>query len=575
MDPESNSLYPIAVLIDELKSDEVSRRINSVQQLSNIAVALGQERTRNELIPYLSELMDDEEEVLVALAQNLGKMVDHVGGKQYAHVLFGPLQELCQVEDPSVRVAAVDSFKEILNQVDTVALQPVILDVLKRLSYAEWFSAKIGAANLLPISTNKLKLEAIPQVLEILKNLLEDNHPQVRKAAAESLKSLTHLAQFQENLLDCLNLLSDDKEDSVRLLAVENLTNFMESLPGAKPKLVRILRKLLEDTSWRIRYLLAEKVSEIGSLLNAEERVSILCPSFVKFLQDEESEVRTAACSKVGDYSALLEAEEVASHILPVLSPLANDVDYVKAALASHINQLCPIVGKARTNQYLMSVILSLLKDESPDIRMCLFNDLESINQVIGAENLAQGIMPAVTDLSEDKNWRIRQQVVETLPVLGKQLGKEFFDQHLAPIFKKLLTDQVFSVREKAIESIGKLVECFGSAWLEERLLDEILEAELSESYLRRLTTVIAAQSIAETVSKQALSGKIVPVVLNLVSDPVPNVRLNVAKAIKKIYSLVNEASLTDQIKTALRVLNKDEDIDVRYFAEQAQKTCH
>ena len=206
---------------------------------------------------------------------------------------------------------------------------------------------------------------------------------------------------------------------------------------------------------------------------------------------------------------------------------------------------------------------------------MCLFNDLESINQVIGAENLAQGIMPAVTDLSEDKNWRIRQQVVETLPVLGKQLGKEFFDQHLAPIFKKLLTDQVFSVREKAIESIGKLVECFGSAWLEERLLDEILEAELSESYLRRLTTVIAAQSIAETVSKQALSGKIVPVVLNLVSDPVPNVRLNVAKAIKKIYSLVNEASLTDQIKTALRVLNKDEDIDVRYFAEQAQKTCH
>lgn len=48
------SLTPIAVLIDELKSEEVKRRVNSVKNLSTIAVALGAERTKSELIPFLS-----------------------------------------------------------------------------------------------------------------------------------------------------------------------------------------------------------------------------------------------------------------------------------------------------------------------------------------------------------------------------------------------------------------------------------------------------------------------------------------------------------------------------------------
>ena len=69
---ESNTnLYPIAVMIDELKSSDQKKRINSVKNLSTVAIALGQERTRQELLPYILELMDDDEEVLLALAEIL------------------------------------------------------------------------------------------------------------------------------------------------------------------------------------------------------------------------------------------------------------------------------------------------------------------------------------------------------------------------------------------------------------------------------------------------------------------------------------------------------------------------
>lgn len=48
-----DSLYPIAVLIDELKHDEITLRINAIKRISTIALALGPERTRDELIPFL------------------------------------------------------------------------------------------------------------------------------------------------------------------------------------------------------------------------------------------------------------------------------------------------------------------------------------------------------------------------------------------------------------------------------------------------------------------------------------------------------------------------------------------
>jgi serine/threonine-protein phosphatase 2A regulatory subunit A len=50
---QSDELYPIAVLIDELKHDDVILRLNAIHRLHTIALALGAERTREELIPFL------------------------------------------------------------------------------------------------------------------------------------------------------------------------------------------------------------------------------------------------------------------------------------------------------------------------------------------------------------------------------------------------------------------------------------------------------------------------------------------------------------------------------------------
>ena len=109
-------LYPIAVLIDELKNDDIQLRLNSIRRLSTIARALGEERTRKELIPFLSENNDDDDEVLLAMAEELGVFIPYVGGVEHANVLLPPLETLCTVEETCVRDKAVESLCRIGSQ---------------------------------------------------------------------------------------------------------------------------------------------------------------------------------------------------------------------------------------------------------------------------------------------------------------------------------------------------------------------------------------------------------------------------------------------------------------------------
>lgn len=57
------------------------------------------ERTRTELIPFLTETIYDEDEVLLALAEQLGQFITLVGGPEFAYCLLPPLESLATVEE--------------------------------------------------------------------------------------------------------------------------------------------------------------------------------------------------------------------------------------------------------------------------------------------------------------------------------------------------------------------------------------------------------------------------------------------------------------------------------------------
>ena len=128
------SLYPIAVLIDELRNEDVQLRLNSIKKLSTIALALGTERTRSELIPFLTDTIYDEDEVLLALAEQLGSFTPLVGGSEHVGCLVPPLESLATVEETVVRDKAQESLRTIAKEHSAADLETHFVPLVKRLA---------------------------------------------------------------------------------------------------------------------------------------------------------------------------------------------------------------------------------------------------------------------------------------------------------------------------------------------------------------------------------------------------------------------------------------------------------
>lgn len=83
---------------DELRDDDVALKLNSIRRLSTIALALGELRTRQELLPYLLDSTPPEDELMVALAEEVrchSLKISHAMPKQGALMLAEPRSENC------------------------------------------------------------------------------------------------------------------------------------------------------------------------------------------------------------------------------------------------------------------------------------------------------------------------------------------------------------------------------------------------------------------------------------------------------------------------------------------------
>ena len=182
--------------------------------------------------------------------------------------------------------------------------------------------------------------------------------------------------------------------------------------------------------------------------------------------------------------------------VLPFLERLAEDPsEHVRAALASVVLGLAPVLGTEGTISSLLPLFLRLLKDSVPQVRLNLICKLEAVNEVIGLRVLSQSLLPAIVELSSHKQWRVRLAIIEFMPLIGAQLGAEFFDSELTKLCVTWLGDSVHSIREAACANLRKLTDVFGPVWAERAIVPRILQLqhEGEGNYLLRQTSLQAA----------------------------------------------------------------------------------
>jgi serine/threonine-protein phosphatase 2A regulatory subunit A len=266
-------MEPVAILIDELRHGDSNVKLNAFRKIQFISSALGPARTVSELIPYLTDLLEGEDdEILLALAEELGKLITCTGIGQEWHLLE-PLEALAKTEETAVRDQAVKSILAVLHVISVEQTLQHFVPMLNRLANGDWFTSRCSACALLQLCYQKIgDQDTIKGDLRrAFATLCGDETPQVRRAACTHLGNFSKVVEskyVQADILEAFAKLAADDQDSVRLLAVEGSASLVKVLvdhaaTAAVIRLGPMIATLCHDKSWRVRYMVATKFCEL------------------------------------------------------------------------------------------------------------------------------------------------------------------------------------------------------------------------------------------------------------------------------------------------------------------------
>jgi serine/threonine-protein phosphatase 2A regulatory subunit A len=131
------------------------------------------------------------------------------------------------------------------------------------------------------------------------------------------------------------------------------------------------------------------------------------------------------------------------------------------------------------------------------------------------------------------------------------------------------LCDPVFKVREAASVQLGVLVKALGPVYAKDHIVPPIGELAKNANYLYRMTALMAIDHIAAELEPALVTELLLPVVKQMVTDSVANVRFNSAKTLQSLNPRVTRKG-ADEITNSLQLLSKDADKDVQFFAKEA-----
>ncbi|KAH0854828.1 hypothetical protein HID58_037132, partial [Brassica napus] len=323
-----------------------------------------------ELIPFLSENNEDDDEVLLAMAEELGVFIPYAGGVEHANDLLPPLETLSTVEEKAV---------ESLCRVGTQMRESELVD---------HFLPLVKATDYLSVVVDELSSDSSQHIKSALASVIMGMAPVLGKVRAMQQLSISFQSffLFKDEFPDvCLNIIS--KLDQVnQVIGIDLLSRSL--LPA--------IVELFEDRHWRV----------VAS--------STLC---MQWLQDKVHSIRDAAANNLKRLAEEFGHEWAMQHIVPQFLEMINNPHYLyRMTILRAVSLLAPVIGSEITCSKLLPVVITASKDRQynkqgffiyhrvPNIKFNVAKVLQSLIPIV-VENM---IRPGLVELSEDPDVDVR-----------------------------------------------------------------------------------------------------------------------------------------------------------------------
>lgn len=565
-------------LLEDLQNMDNKIRINAIHNLRSISLALGSETTRKELLPYLKNCINNEEEdeILIELTKILSNFLDCMGGIAYTSELLNLFGVLLSIDEPTIRKEAINSLKEVLNQIGGINnIEKDLMEIINKFYWSDDVNQKLSAMNLIILLYNDLNENNKKIVMNYLENFLNSDNLLIKKELMNEIVKITcHLnIDYIKKLISIITK-DDNNNDNIR----ENLINVLISLKSHKDLnfiinfIYDLIIKLSEDNNWKVRLSLINNFSEILKFpkINYNFKQMII-NIYIKFIEDSEEMIRNACCINLEDITKLLKNEINFNKILQNLEKLSKDEKIsVKKNLSENLFKIFPLLNAKQINEIIFKVFNILLNDDNLDIKINIIQNIAQLSQTIDLNNFIEKIIPSIISIAQNKSWRLRNKIINIIPSLVNQ---NFFMNDIFPICLNYLTDHVYAIRESGSKLLCNIyIDIYKKKenLMYEKKLNEKLDNMINLSnYLMRNTCLIFIKFFCEKIEDKIyfnfFEKNLINYVYKLSNDKISNVRLNCGFIFNKIKNYeFNDKMHKDKIKKWIAILKNDEDKDVR-----------
>jgi serine/threonine-protein phosphatase 4 regulatory subunit 1 len=223
---------------------------------------------------------------------------------------------------------------------------------------------------------------------------------------------------------------------------------------------------------------------------------------------------------------------------------LASDMQWkVRRTLASSIHELGVILGQEAVCNDLIPIFNGFLKDLD-EVRIGLLKHLADFMRLLPPD-VRREYLPRMSEflkMDNERNWRFRRELTDQLGQLVPLFTQDEVKQFMATIAMILIKDKVAAVRLSAVHVLTVIVKYLledsqSSGLVRVLLVDLVSKLVISELWIHRQTySTLALQLFEESALDHApYAQEVLPHLLDLAADPVPNVRLAAARTLKTI----------------------------------------
>ncbi|XP_067428871.1 serine/threonine-protein phosphatase 4 regulatory subunit 4 isoform X2 [Thunnus thynnus] len=499
-------------------------------------------------------------------------------------------------------------LETLLSAINALPKETIKQEVLNPLLYQSQLShslqARLASCRILGKVACKFDSHIVKkELLPLARSLCQDVEFEVRVGMCRQLENIaraTGVDDTRTELLPELVDLAGDEESSVRLAAFNTIINLMEVIDSDDRLhvVVPLVMSVCEASSQADEAVVASLSFQFGKLCSglagclSDEQRSRLLQRFkllcVAGLQAEGNQtdgnnestlIRCNCCYNLPAMVVFADPSHFLSELYPSLCSLCCDPEVsVRRSAAASFHQVVKLLGS--NVQLVHKELLALLQDDALEVLDALMNHLEETLEAVlsRGENLTlDNKFPELLSallLAEQKvgcslRWRLHEKLLQRYSCLARLLPGELLHQSFSPrIFVILTTNKVLPVQKEAARTFCTFLRYNRKQEQRQEMMERLIQ-DLAQgrSYWNRLRFLDVCEMATEIFSRKYFNKHFLIPALELVHDPVANVRYKLCQLLPRLRSslrLPADKQLLQQLDFCVqKLLCREKDKDV------------